>query len=345
MRWKTYECAFQERAQNVGKNDEYIEKWLSYAKKLYDQGLPIIYSVDHFSKLVGYSTEYIYAITNSSKHFYRTFSIPKKNGELRQIDEPLPGLKNIQRWILDEILNKLPVSKYAKAYVKKRSVKSNAYYHRNKNIIITLDIKDYFASIHFVKVVNVFLSLGYVEQVAYILANMCLLKNSLPQGAPSSPALSNLCTNDLDNDLSEFVKGKGIMYTRYADDITFSGKFINVKLFYKNIKQLVNKHGFRLNYTKTRVLYKHQRQLVTGVVVNEKLQITKDIRHKIRQSIYYIKKFGLKEHARRIGEDEDKYYKYLLGVIGFALFINPKDERLLSDMKYLKNIKNTHITI
>ena len=200
--------------------------------------------------------------------FYRTFFIPKKDGKKRQIDEPLPGLKNIQRWILDEILNKLSVSKYAKAYVKKRSVRSNAYYHRNRKCIIALDIKEYFASIHFSKVFSFFSSLGYTEHVACVLSNICLLNNALPQGAPTSPALSNLCTKDLDDDLYAFVKGKQIMYTRYADDIAFSGNFIDIREFYKNVKLILNKHGFRLNYAKTRVLHNHQRQLVTGIVVN-----------------------------------------------------------------------------
>ena len=345
MRWKRYECEFQKRARNVGKCDEYINGWLAYAKKLYEQGLPIIYSVDHFSKLVGYSTDYIYSISNSSKHFYRTFFIPKKDGKKRQIDEPLPGLKNIQRWILDEILNKLPVSKYAKAYTKGRSVKSNAYYHKNRKCIIALDIKEYFASIHFSKVFSFFLSLGYTEHVACVLSNICLLNNALPQGAPTSPALSNLCTKDLDDDLSAFVKGKQIMYTRYADDIAFSGNFIDIREFYNNVKRILNKHGFRLNYAKTRVLHKHQRQLVTGVVVNEKMQVSKDVRHMIRQSIYYIKKFGLQEHARHIGKNEDKYYKHLLGVVGFALFINPKDEQLKAAMEHLKNIKHNIIFV
>lgn len=345
MRWKRYECEFQKRARNVGKCDEYINGWLAYAKKLYEQGLPIIYSVDHFSKLVGYSTDYIYSISNSSKHFYRTFFIPKKDGKKRQIDEPLPGLKNIQRWILDEILNKLPVSKYAKAYTRGRSVKSNAYYHKNRKCIIALDIKEYFASIHFSKVFSFFLSLGYTEHVACVLSNICLLNNALPQGAPTSPALSNLCTKDLDDDLSAFVKGKQIMYTRYADDIAFSGNFIDIREFYNNVKRILNKHGFRLNYAKTRVLHKHQRQLVTGVVVNEKMQVSKDVRHMIRQSIYYIKKFGLQEHARHIGKNEDKYYKHLLGVVGFALFINPEDEQLKAAMEHLKNIKHNIIFV
>lgn len=345
MRWKRYECEFQKRAKNVGKCDEYINGWLAYAKKLYEQGLPIIYSVDHFSKLVGYSTDYIYSISNSSKHFYRTFFIAKKDGTKRQIDEPLPGLKNIQRWILDEILNKLSVSKYAKAYVKKRSVRSNAYYHRNRKCIIALDIKEYFASIHYSKVFSFFLSLGYTEHVACVLSNICLLNNALPQGAPTSPALSNLCTKDLDDDLSAFVKGKQIMCTRYADDIAFSGNFIDIREFYKNVKRILNKHGFRLNYAKTRVLHKHQRQLVTGIVVNEKMQVSKDVRHMIRQSIYYIKKFGLQEHARHIGENEDKYYKHLLGMVGFALFINPKDEQLKAAMEHLKNIKHNIIIV
>ena len=198
MIWEEYEKNYREIAKLEGKSDDYCINQLCYAKKLFDQGLPIIYSQKHLSLLLGYSLEYLYAVSNSSTKFYRSFNIPKKSGGLRRIDEPLPSLKEIQKWILTEILDCIPESPYSKAYTKGKSVKDNARIHRNQDKILLMDLKDFFGSISFGRVFSLFLKLGYRESVAVMLSNLCCYKNYLPQGACTSPKLANLVAKHMD---------------------------------------------------------------------------------------------------------------------------------------------------
>ena len=107
MEWVEYREKFTTNAKRAQKSATYIKKNLDYAEKLYNQNLPIIYNPSHFSKLVGYSLQYLYAASNASSKFYREFEIKKKNGSFRKISEPLPSLKEIQKWILENILNKI----------------------------------------------------------------------------------------------------------------------------------------------------------------------------------------------------------------------------------------------
>lgn len=336
MKWIEYKNNFITVSKNQGKSKEYCDTWLDYAKRLFDKKIPIIYNHEHLSKLVGYKLNYLYGVVKKPKAYYRTYKIPKKNGGFREISEPLPGLKSIQKWILDEILTPLPVSKFAKAYVKKKSIKDNARFHINKKMVMTLDIKDYFGSIHPKVVYNFFIELGYNKSVSILLAGLCTLNGSLPQGAPTSAALSNLCTIKLDNEISEFTIARKIMYTRYADDMTFSGDF-NVNEICKFVSHTASKYGFKLNKDKTRVRYRWQQQEVTGIVVNEKLQLSKKKRKEIRQSVYYIKKYGLEDHLKQIGENRQNYIAHIIGLIEFGVFINPKDNELLEYRTFFRN--------
>ncbi|MFR1709601.1 MAG: retron St85 family RNA-directed DNA polymerase [Clostridium sp.] len=336
MKWKTYCDEFRKEAFEVNLNETDINEYLEYAKTLFEKELPIIYDQYHLSLLVGYQYEYLLAASNSSEHFYRKFKIPKKNGDLREISEPLPSLKEIQHWILNEILYKLKVSKFAKAYVKGKSIKENARFHRNQKQVLTLDIKDFFPSIKVFKVIDIFKSIGYCDSVAVMLANLCCLDGSLPQGAPTSATLSNLVMIEVDNLISEFVECNKIRYTRYADDLTFSGDFkINELIIY--VKRVLKSNGFRVNNKKTRKLYNYQRQVVTGIVTNQKLQVPKRIRRDLRQQMYYIQKFGLNSHLEKTKNTKKNYLRHLLGIANFILFINPKDDEVRGYKEVLKN--------
>ncbi|PAE09740.1 hypothetical protein CHI02_23610, partial [Niallia circulans] len=142
MIWENYKEEFVKVALESGHNDEYIEKHLNYAKSLFIKGLPIIFNQDHLSLLVGYKLEYLIKVSNAQSKFYRVFNIPKKNGGKRKIAEPLPNLKAIQKWILEEILNKCKTSDFAKAYKKGISLKENAKYHRRQKKVLTIDIEN-----------------------------------------------------------------------------------------------------------------------------------------------------------------------------------------------------------
>ena len=137
MEWKEYKQAFTSEAIAKKKSNKYIESNLKYAKNLYENHVPIIYNLEHFSRLVGYQKKYVKAACCGSSSFYRSFTIKKKNGGERKISEPLPSLKEIQRWILDNILNQVEISRYAKAYIKGKSVKENARFHRAQNVVLS----------------------------------------------------------------------------------------------------------------------------------------------------------------------------------------------------------------
>ncbi|CEN85132.1 retron St85 family RNA-directed DNA polymerase [Paraclostridium sordellii] len=334
MNYNKYSIIFKQEANNQGLSEDEIEVYLTYAKVLLDKSLPIIYNQDHLSKLLGIHPIYLYTLTNSSDKFYRKFKINKKNGKKRNIEEPLSILKEAQYWILEHILLKCSCSNYTKAFKANSSIKENAKFHKKQNIVINLDIEDYFGTIKGHKVYEFFRTLGYNNEVSIMLTKICTNKDSLPQGSPTSPYLSNIITENLDNKLAELAKKEeyGLRYTRYADDITFStNNKINITNLIIDTKYVLKQEGFKINYKKTKVISSNKRQMVTGIVVNDKLQVSKQQRRKVRQAMYYIEKYDLESHIRNIGwqKGKDKYLRHLLGNINFVLFINPKDKEHL----------------
>lgn len=349
MDYNTYEKKFTEAALDEGKSTQYIGRCLHYARPLIEQGLPVIYNVDHFSKLVGVKAEYLYSMANGAKAFYRSFRIPKSNGKMRQISAPLPLLKDVQAFILSEILGKIPCHPCAKAYIKKHSLKDNAKFHRNQEKLLKIDIKDYFPSLKTERVYFFFQSLGYTKTLSGLFANLCTLSGGLPQGAPTSPYLSNLLTRPLDQQIYEYCRDNGALrYTRYADDISISGSFDSREVILK-IYDTIERNGLKPNKEKTHVIGSHMQQNVTGIVVNKKLQVPKNYRKRIRLDVYYIKKFGIDEHVKRVStntsvNDASRYLQQLLGRIAYCLQINPKDDEMREYKKYLlsiiKNMQN-----
>lgn len=332
--WEKYSVAFRNVALSNNKSQEYCQKWLEYAKQLNNRGLPIIYNQEHLSALVGYKTEYLYAVCNSATKFYKHYNIIKKNGGVREISEPLPSLMEIQRWILDNILIKLDVSVYAKAYIKHKSIKENARFHKRQRVVLSLDVKKFFDSITSDKVYNMFLGLGYKADVVVMLTNICCLNGCLPQGAPTSPMISNIIMKEFDNELGHYTNDKRIRYTRYADDMTFSGDF-NPGQVISYVKERLYVLGLELNTNKTRTRRKGQRQEITGIIVNEKMQIPTDVRKKIRQEMYYIKRYGLESHMQYCKIEKKNYLQHLRGKIQHGIFINHNDTELKSYLLYL----------
>jgi RNA-directed DNA polymerase len=333
--WADYTKSFEVHAMRTGFSPEEIDSCLTYAHILYKRKLPIIYDQEHLALLVGYKYEFILGAANSPEHFYRTFVIPKKSGGKRIINEPLPSLKEIQRWILEEILNKCAASPYAKAYVLNRSIRDNARFHVRQKLVLKIDIKNFFPSLHLRNVIGFFLKSGYSLAVATLLGNLCCLNGELPQGAPTSPALSNILMIRIDRRISAFAKKQGIYYTRYADDMTFSGDF-EPGMLIKFVRSVLKDNKLRINYKKLRVMQRGQRQEVTGVVVNEKIQAQKEMRKKLRQAIYYIEKYGLASHLDKTENTRANHIYHLLGIANFILFLNPEDQEARSCVAILR---------
>ena len=286
----------------------------------------------------------LYAISNNIKSNYRIFKIKKRNGKYRTIYEPNELLKNIQRQILENILNNKAISKYATAYHKGISLKSNAIPHINKRVILKLDIKDFFENITFLDIYNCCFSIEYFpKSVGMLLTYLCTYDDHLTQGSPTSAYISNLIMKEFDIALGTWCDSNNISYTRYSDDLTFSGNF-NPSEVIKIVRKMLYKLNLELNEEKIHVIYNNQRQCVTGIVVNKKAQANINYRKIIRQEMYYINKFGLLSHMQRknININPKEYLNILYGKILYVLQINENDIEFQKYKDIVKNLLFNH---
>ena len=254
-----------------------------------------------------------YARPVSTVHHYKRFEIAKKTGGTRLISAPMPRMKRAQYWILDNILAKIKLPDMAHGFVPSRSIVTNAQPHIGAGLVINMDLKDFFPTITFPRIKGLFLSLGYSEQVATILGLLCSEPDTdavqldgtayfvgrglrfLPQGAPTSPSISNILCCRLDRRLAGMAAKLGFIYTRYADDLSFScsadGHERLQKLLWRT-RQIVIAEGFMLNAAKTRIMHRGRRQEVTGIVVNRKLSIDRKTLKRFRALLFQIDRDG-----------------------------------------------------
>ena len=283
----------------------------------------------------------IYSISNNIEKNYKIYKIKKRNGKYRTIYEPNLILKQIQKQILNNILNNKSISKYAKAYHKGIQLKDNAIPHINKEMILKLDIKDFFENISFLDIYNSCFPIEYFpKSVGMILTYLCTYDNHLTQGSPTSAYISNLVMKEFDEELGNWCNLRNISYTRYSDDMTFSGAFNPSELITK-VRKMLYKLGLELNNDKIHIVYKSSSQNVTGIVVNEKMQVNVKYRNKIRQEIYYIKKFGLSFHLKKcdINIDSKRYLNILYGRVLYVLQINENDKEFIKYRQFIENLK------
>lgn len=287
----------------------------------------------------------VYSISNNIKDNYRVYKIKKKNGKYRTIYEPNQILKHIQRQILHNILDNKAISKYATAYHKGITLKDNAVLHVNKKIILKLDIKNFFDNISFLDIYNCCFSIEYFpKSVGMLLTYLCSYDDHLIQGSPTSAYISNLVMKEFDEEIGTWCNENNISYTRYSDDMTFSGDF-NPSEIIKIIRKELYKLGLELNNNKIHVIHTSSRQIVTGIVVNEKVQVKSKYRKQIRQEVYYIKKFGIESHLKMIKSNIDlkKYLTIIYGKILFVLQVNKDDNEFKEYKRFIhKLLNNTH---
>jgi retron-type reverse transcriptase len=282
-------------------------------------------------------------------HYYY-FSMPKKSGGQRMLAAPHRQLEAAQRWILDSILNRLPVHDAAHGFVTGRSVATNAEPHVGASVVVNSDLEDFFPTITFARVDGLFRSMGYSPAVATILALLCTEcprrqmqydgtvyfaatgPRGLPQGACTSPAISNLICRRLDHRMASMAAKLKWNYTRYADDITWSateeaGPSIGYVL--ARIRHISEDEGFRVNGKKTRVLRPSQRQTVTGIVVNDRLSIPRKTIRRIRAILHNARRTGLQAQNR---DDHPDFAGWLQGMIAWISMVNPEQGRRLDAM-------------
>jgi len=285
------ELKFEIKEQGYGKY--YTTKCVEYAERLLDNSLPVIFDINHLAILIGTTSSYLSKIMFADYSFYSKASIPKKSGGVRILHIPTLELKYIQRWILDNILKNMHVSIYAMGFCDNKSIVDNAKLHVAQECVINLDIKDFFPSVSFEKVFRIFVYYGYTKEMSFALSKLCTCEGRLPQGSPASPCLSNIACLKLDARLSALAEKYEAKYSRYADDITFSGNRGIKKINYIATSILADE-GFKVNDKKTRMAFPYQRQEVTGLIVNgDKIRVNKHYKKSLYQEIYYCIKFGL----------------------------------------------------
>jgi RNA-directed DNA polymerase len=294
-------------------------------------GLPEIRTVDELAARLELTRGRLNWLASPYRDKARTHyverEIPKRSGGVRRIHAPKRVTRWVQRWILENILQRIPPSDAAHGFVKGRSIVSNASCHAGKAVVLSADIEGFFPSVSLATVRGIFQWMGYPEDVARTLGVLCTClvgsRRILPQGAPTSPALANLTCWTLDRRLEGLARKFGAAYTRYADDLTFSGdkEFKNgLKRFLPLLGRIVKDEGFRLNKAKTRFSRKGNRQVVTGLVVNQRPNVPRARVRRLRAILHNCRVHGL-ESQNRAGDP--LFLERLRGEVAFVSQVNP----------------------
>jgi RNA-directed DNA polymerase len=265
---------------------------------------------------------------------YIEFTIPKKSGEERMICAPTKQLKLAQKKLAQLLeLYYLP-NQHCHGFVKDRSIVSNAELHTNKVFVLNIDLQDFFPTIKMKRIIEALSNdpFKFSPEMAKIMSRFACKDGGLPQGSPMSPLVSNICCEKLDADLNEFSSRNKLTYSRYADDITFSGyrRIFNEKFFSDLGKIIRGKHNYRIKKSKTRIQSRQNRQEVTGVIVNEKLNVNRT----------YIRNLRALIHHYKLGKAERNAAAVISGKLEFLKMVKGKDRvyrNLLSQYKSIKN--------
>lgn len=327
------------------------------------------FTIQKMADDLGINVKFLYLLSNRTQEFYKIYRIPKKNGKFRIIDAPCAILKRIQEYILRFVLpDKISLGgtrctkalqslrrqdpeadvtrneitslmSAATAFEPGTSIKDNAENHCGRPVVIALDVKDFFPSLKYSRVLALFRRYTETENAAVMLAKLCTLYGHLPQGAVTSPHISNLLLHDLDFTLKLYALDHNLEFTRYADDLTFSGNPDNGEIsgLIQICRQELRKSGLRLNNDKIRIMRKGMRQEVTGIVVNSKMNAPREDRRRLRQQMYYLNKHW--EHEWR--KLDEHSLNVLLGKANFIWDLNRENPEIAEYRRQLLEIKRS----
>lgn len=274
-----------ELVQNRYHSEKLRLKYGIYIDALVERGVPPILSFRHFADIVQVSPATLHGMAFESSLYYKIFAVPKRSGGIRTISAPYQSMDALQRWIAEQIIRPahptfLPC---VVGYVSGRSIVDHVTPHVDSKCLIKFDLKDFFPSIDVETICSLFMDIGYTRSVSRTIAALVTMNGSLPQGASTSPILSNIFLREFDAKLSHYCEELQFKYTRYADDIVVSGD--NQLLESLSIlKRIFSDFGLHLNHAKTR-MYKMPSQVrfVTGLIIeNGKIRLPKEMRRRIR---------------------------------------------------------------
>ncbi len=328
-----------------------VSEGLQYAggdpAKVAAGGLPELVTAADVARAIGIGTGDLAFLTyhrgSVMRDHYSRFTIPKKRGGVRVISSPKARLRTAQSYVLKQILEPLPVHAAAMAFRPDLNIRDNAAQHAGKSVVIRLDLKDFFPSVSFKRVKRLFESFGYNPGVATLFALLCteapraaitldggekrfvaVGERCLPQGACTSPALTNVLCRRLDARLTGLCDAAGFTYTRYADDLVFSHAEPNaaVGALLRAARMILTESGFTVNEEKTVVLRPHHRQSVTGVVTNTGTpRVSRVDLRRFRAFLHQVKTKGAEAVSATLGKDA---HAYAAGYLSFVHMVNPE---------------------
>lgn len=343
-------------AKDKKHSDEFISETLSYADGLDCKGLPVIFDQQHLSYLLCMEHRNLRQLVKSASSYYKYFAIKKRRGGLRRIMSPYSELRDVQTWIKENILDKIELPNCVKAFVKGRNIMENAKMHEGRKYILKVDITNFFESIGVRQVYVAFRKMGYDRSVAAWLANLCTAKIEdykyeqledqeeiqklfndlyhksepfLVQGAPTSPGLANIICNRMDKRMMGLANKHGFTYSRYADDMTFSADKKDRLPKVSMIRKIVETEGFHLNEEKIELLHEGNRQIVTGLLVDNHVRVPGRYKKDIKRHIHFCLKYGGREHFHRIAPGKAFGKEWLAGRIRYIHSVEPETAKKL----------------
>lgn len=302
------------------------DRLVGLARELFDRGLPPIVSSRAFALLFGVSPRLIPAMTKSPEKYWRTFAIKKASGKSRTITAPRVFLKTVQRFVLKLILEKQAIHPSAFGFAPGRGTVKHAEVHLKAPFVLTLDIADFFPSMTWIQVREIFVRIGFPDTVPVLLADLCTRNKVFPQGAPTSPFLSNLIFLETDRALAEAAHSFDMRYSRYADDLTFSSDEKPSDEARLALESIIKSAGFKLQRSKTRLRGPSESRQVTGLQVNEKVQPPRYTRRVLRAKFHNV------SQGRGSEADSTSVLR------GWASYVNTYDSA--KGRKYLSILKN-----
>ncbi len=350
QRRAAYDAYRQDHIVHVGAGHSAgLQNITTAALALTNRGLPVIQNGQDLAAQMGITLSALRWLTYHRRaaavvHYHR-FEIDKKTGGVRCISAPKAALARAQEWVLDNILARLEVEPHAHGFVPGRSIRSNATPHVGKQVVVNLDLREFFPTVTFRRIKGLFQALGYSEHVGTVLALLCtepprvqaevdgkvyhvaLGRRVLPQGACTSPALTNALCRRLDRRLAGLAARHGFAYTRYADDLTFSGDDGRaVGRLLRSARTILAAEGFTEHPRKTRVMRKARRQKVTGVTVNARPTVSRREVRRLRAILHNAARDGLEQQNR---DHRPNFAAYLRGRVEFVCMVDPRQAEIL----------------
>lgn len=264
-------------------------------------GLPYIVSFDDFVQCLRLNPKLVYWLSSTSNLRYMSYEIPKRSGEKRRIDAPVYSLKQVQKWILYNILYKIKPTQFSYGFNRCSGTGSPLFKvaenHRYNLFLLKIDLKDFYPSLSRKKVYGLFRSIGYNSCVANILTNICTYNGSLPQGAVTSAHIANILCRRMDYRIAGYCEKHNISFSRYADDMTFSSDNRNdLKKAYTIILKIIRDEGLSVNIRKTHFMSPKCRKQVLGLTINDnQIKVAKQLKRKVRTMIHKSIVMGIYE--------------------------------------------------